>query len=93
MLSNDKVAAFIGDHLENVQKVGISHRSEVLDFLPPSLAVALAWQHCPSYCYGLIQSQVMCLETVQLPENLNALAEPGPQLKEQASEITGREAL
>jgi hypothetical protein len=35
----------------------------------------------------------MCLETVQLPENLNALAEPGPQLKEQASEITGREAL
>jgi hypothetical protein len=52
-------------HAENVQKVGLSHQSELLYFPPPGIAVAFACQHCLSDCYSLIQREVMCLETVR----------------------------
>ena len=40
-LSNDKVARFVGDHVENIQKAGIAHQSKLLNFLAPSITGAL----------------------------------------------------
>jgi hypothetical protein len=61
-----KVARPLGDDVDNVQEAGISHQSELQNFLAPNITVVRRCQkHFPDG-YGLIQCEVMCLKTVDV---------------------------